>query len=1010
MSNSKVKLNPFKANIKPGKVFPKKTEKEVVSEEIVYVDLNKIKSLDSSANIADIGFNNDFVQNQSTPFEENQKFAKLPENGNDVFDYSQVENYESIDIAQSDTKGNEEKQSLSLSQVNNISSPRNLTESQQTDKQQPQILPEENNIFNLNSAESIIALEQIDEKQQNTKYLRLPNLDNNQILFDGYIDKDGVPRYTTDNTVIRDQTKIQSLINNYSKIDNISQLFEQQNPSILSLNEILSNISNFDRKIEAIKQNENLFKNSLEQNNNQNSIFNEQIIKNLQNQNKYFRFDNNQSSEILKEIYLDENGIPRFFKDNSIVFDQSKIEELVSYYVRNTNESDNTSSSNISLSEILNNIASYEKFIEQLKLQQENFKQNADKIIDIAKDNLSQTEFVKLKDNEQTNIDFENFIDSVDNSEQLNENIQKSQIEQNKIFASSINDINGNINSKTSSALDKENSDDVSSDNQNLTYSNLPSYNANTENSSDFDTEPEQKSKLDKVINYSNLQDEQYSKTNQSINEQVAQQNLNDDVKENNLSNSNYVRLPEGQNNSDVIEYDELGQIRQNKNYISDNVFTKDNNQAVNQTGQNLNQTGQNLNLNSKNDYVDKDAKIISNQINNDVSSIKNANSNEDYNEILSDSDELKSQVYTSLPSINQSNETLDFTDTKDDFTNYVDSMFTDNSLFQKDDITEIKYQTLSANDSKIQQEISDINKIISQSASGNSFIDNLSNIASEDKNFDNSNQSIVQNKKINLKNLQSTPDFKNLISSGNDESSISAKPIITGADYKESSQNEDEPEITKLKRIKYITLGGTQLFATEVPIEDYNRTDINETKNKVENLSIYEELSLARNKFGTELDNLQTNNKANLRVAEKQIENELIKILFDNSNAFEENTNNQVNKIADKLLSSDKERIEEKQTSTIENTVETIREKQIENLRTLETRAKQQEAAKNTEIIQKQQQIIQNLGVDEFLLRQKIERELKYEFNQMQLEHEKKMKIIYRRMIEQMYFELLNT
>jgi len=48
LSNSKVKLHPFKANIKPGKVFPKKTEKEVVSEEIVYVDLNKIKSLDSS--------------------------------------------------------------------------------------------------------------------------------------------------------------------------------------------------------------------------------------------------------------------------------------------------------------------------------------------------------------------------------------------------------------------------------------------------------------------------------------------------------------------------------------------------------------------------------------------------------------------------------------------------------------------------------------------------------------------------------------------------------------------------------------------------------------------------------------------------------------------------------------------------------------------------------------------------------------------------------------------------
>jgi DNA-binding MurR/RpiR family transcriptional regulator len=47
---------------------------------------------------------------------------------------------------------------------------------------------------------------------------------------------------------------------------------------------------------------------------------------------------------------------------------------------------------------------------------------------------------------------------------------------------------------------------------------------------------------------------------------------------------------------------------------------------------------------------------------------------------------------------------------------------------------------------------------------------------------------------------------------------------------------------------------------------------------------------------------------------------------------------------------------------------------------------------------------------IDEILLRQRIERELRYEFNQMQLDHEQKMKIIYRRMIESMYSDLLNS
>jgi hypothetical protein len=60
--------------------------------------------------------------------------------------------------------------------------------------------------------------------------------------------------------------------------------------------------------------------------------------------------------------------------------------------------------------------------------------------------------------------------------------------------------------------------------------------------------------------------------------------------------------------------------------------------------------------------------------------------------------------------------------------------------------------------------------------------------------------------------------------------------------------------------------------------------------------------------------------------------------------------------------------------------------------------------------IEEKEKQNLEFKEIDEILLRQRIERELRYEFNQMQIEHEKKMKIIYRKMIENMYREFLNS
>jgi hypothetical protein len=67
-------------------------------------------------------------------------------------------------------------------------------------------------------------------------------------------------------------------------------------------------------------------------------------------------------------------------------------------------------------------------------------------------------------------------------------------------------------------------------------------------------------------------------------------------------------------------------------------------------------------------------------------------------------------------------------------------------------------------------------------------------------------------------------------------------------------------------------------------------------------------------------------------------------------------------------------------------------------------------DATRIIQMIQNNQTVAGGQEIDEFLLRQRIERELKYEFKQMQLEHEQKMRLIYRRMIEDMYIDMLNS
>ena len=50
------------------------------------------------------------------------------------------------------------------------------------------------------------------------------------------------------------------------------------------------------------------------------------------------------------------------------------------------------------------------------------------------------------------------------------------------------------------------------------------------------------------------------------------------------------------------------------------------------------------------------------------------------------------------------------------------------------------------------------------------------------------------------------------------------------------------------------------------------------------------------------------------------------------------------------------------------------------------------------------------NIEIEEFLLRKRIEDELKSEFVYMQREQEKKMKLVYRKMLEDMYMDMINN
>ena len=143
-----------------------------------------------------------------------------------------------------------------------------------------------------------------------------------------------------------------------------------------------------------------------------------------------------------------------------------------------------------------------------------------------------------------------------------------------------------------------------------------------------------------------------------------------------------------------------------------------------------------------------------------------------------------------------------------------------------------------------------------------------------------------------------------------------------------------------------------------------------------------YKELLKERERFQQALSEERDQNKAALRRSEEQIQRQLIDVLTSNPQASPaQASNDPISQVVRSLVDSGKD----KEEVIID-------------------------ATRIIQMIQNNQTVAGAQEIDEFLLRQRIERELKYEFKQMQLEHEQKMKLIYRRMIEDMYIDMLNS
>ena len=155
------------------------------------------------------------------------------------------------------------------------------------------------------------------------------------------------------------------------------------------------------------------------------------------------------------------------------------------------------------------------------------------------------------------------------------------------------------------------------------------------------------------------------------------------------------------------------------------------------------------------------------------------------------------------------------------------------------------------------------------------------------------------------------------------------------------------------------------------------------ETSQDIESI-YYIELMKERARLEQALEDERESNRLAIRKSEDNIQQQLLDLILNAQNTdLDSRSNDPINQLVQALVSEDKNKNSEQLVIDATRIVQMI-----------------------------QNQITESNGspIDEFLLRKRIEDELKSEFVYMQREQEKKMKLVYRKMLEDMYMDMINS
>ena len=145
-----------------------------------------------------------------------------------------------------------------------------------------------------------------------------------------------------------------------------------------------------------------------------------------------------------------------------------------------------------------------------------------------------------------------------------------------------------------------------------------------------------------------------------------------------------------------------------------------------------------------------------------------------------------------------------------------------------------------------------------------------------------------------------------------------------------------------------------------------------------------YVELLKERQRLEQAFDEERESNRLAIRKSEDNIQQQLLNLILNNQNLdTTANSDDPVNKLVQTLINEDNKNNSEQIVI---------------------------DATKIVQMIQNQITESNGQQIDEYWLRRRIEDELKTEFAMMQKDQEKKMKFVYKKMIEDMYMDMLNS